>query len=108
MHRILTCVAAAAILFAAGPAFADAGGPYKMDAKGKCHDAKGAYATASKCKAGMSAMTSATGGKCRDTKTKKFVKCGAAGSEPVPAMAATSAAKPASTTAATTTTPKKK
>jgi hypothetical protein len=32
-------------------AAADANGPYKLDAKGKCHDAKGKMASKSKCAA---------------------------------------------------------
>jgi len=83
MHRTLTLMAAA--VMAAGiatAASADAGGPYKLDAKGKCHDAKGAFAKADMCKAPAAA---AKPGKCRDVKTKKFAKCGAAGTEPLPA-----------------------
>jgi hypothetical protein len=79
--RTLSLLAAVAALALAGPAFADAGGPYKLDAKGKCHDAKGGFAKAELCKA----PTAAAGGKCRDIKTKKFAKCGAPNTEPVPA-----------------------
>lgn len=79
--RTLSLVVAIAALSLAVPAFADAGGPYKLDAKGKCHDAKGAYAKPDLCKA----PASASGGKCRDIKTKKFAKCGAPNTEPVPA-----------------------
>jgi hypothetical protein len=73
-------IVALALLVIATPALADAGGPYKLDANGKCHDAKGAFAAASKCTAPMPTA----GGKCRDIKTKKFAKCGAPNTEPVP------------------------
>jgi hypothetical protein len=78
--RTLTLVAAVAALAIAAPALADAGGAYKLDAKGKCHDAKGAFAKAEMCKA----PAAAAGGKCRDVKTKKFAKCGAPNTELVP------------------------
>ena len=52
-----------------------------LDAAGKCRDG-GKFVAASQCK-----VTAPTG-KCRDIKTKKFAKCGAAGTEPVPAKAA--------------------
>jgi hypothetical protein len=120
MHRILTFVAAAAILFASapGPAFADAGPPYKLDAKGKCHDAKGRYAKTEMCKGAGATMapagaaatgaattttTTAKGGKCRDPQTKKYVKCGTPGAEPVPASTKSTTTKSATTTSATTT-----
>jgi hypothetical protein len=128
MHRILTFVAAAAILFASapGPAFADAGPPYKLDAKGKCHDAKGRYAKTEMCKgagattapaataAGAAATTTTTtattakGAKCRDPQTKKYVKCGTPGSEPVPASTKSTTTTSTTTPAGTTTTTKKK
>jgi hypothetical protein len=50
-----------------------------LDASGKCRDG-GKFVEASKCKAPTPAAT----GKCRDKTTKKFVKCGAPNSEPVP------------------------
>jgi hypothetical protein len=78
--RTLSLLAAIATLAIAAPAFADAGGPYKLDAKGKCHDAKGGFTKAELCKA----SSAATGAKCRDIKTKKFAKCGAPNTEPVP------------------------
>jgi len=49
-----------------------------LDAKGKCRD-NGKFVAASTCKA------PAPAGKCRDIKTKKFAKCGAPGTEAVPA-----------------------
>ena len=51
----------------------------KLDAQGKCRDAKGHYAKMEVCK-----TTPAAAGKCRDIKTKKFAKCGAPNTEPVP------------------------
>lgn len=79
--RTVTLLAAIAALALAAPALADAGGPYKLDAKGKCHDARGGFAKTELCKA----PSAATGGKCRDVKTKTFAKCGAPNTEPVPA-----------------------
>jgi hypothetical protein len=78
MTRTLSLIAVVTALAVAAPAFADAGAPYKLDAKGKCHDAKGAFATADKCKAPAAPQ------KCRDIKTKKFAKCGAPNTEPAP------------------------
>lgn len=49
----------------------------KVDASGKCRD-NGKFVAASMCKAPAA-------GKCRDVKTKKFAKCGAPGTEAVPA-----------------------
>jgi hypothetical protein len=51
MHRTSSLLAILAALSFTAPAFADAGGPYNLDAKGKCHDAKGGFVAASKCKA---------------------------------------------------------
>jgi hypothetical protein len=79
--RTLSLIAVIAAVSIAAPALADAGGPYKLDAKGKCHDAKGAFAKPDKCKV----PAASTGGKCRDVKTKKFAKCGTPNTEPVPA-----------------------
>jgi len=55
-----------------------AGAAPALDAKGKCRDG-GKFVAASMCKAPAAA------GKCRDVKTKKFAKCGAPGTEAVPA-----------------------
>ena len=52
-----------------------------LDAAGKCRDG-GKFVAASQCK------VAAPTGKCRDIKTKKFAKCGTAGTEPVPTKAA--------------------
>jgi len=76
MLRLIAIAAVASSLAAAAPAFADAGGPYKLDAKGKCHDAKGAFAAADKCKA-----TGKPAGKCKDAKGR-FAKCGTPGAKP--------------------------
>lgn len=61
-------------------ALATAGAAYAtpaLDAAGKCRD-HGKFVEAKLCTA------HATSGKCRDIKTKKFAKCSAAGTEPVP------------------------
>ncbi|MCI3133134.1 hypothetical protein [Phenylobacterium aquaticum] len=50
------------------------------DAATQCRDAKGKFI---KCPA--SAASTAPSTKCRDIKTKKFAKCGAPGTEAVPA-----------------------
>jgi hypothetical protein len=50
-----------------------------LDAKGKCRD-NGRFVAAAMCKA----PAPAAAGKCRDSKTKRFAKCSAAGTEPVP------------------------
>jgi|GEM_PF-3380222 len=73
----LAAVAAALSVLGTAPAFADAGGPYKLDAKGKCHDAKGGFVAGDKCKA----PTAKAGGKCRDAKGH-FAKCGTPGAKP--------------------------
>ena len=51
-----------------------------LDAAGKCRDG-GKFVAAEMCK---KPAATATGGKCRDIKTKKFAKCGAPGTEPLP------------------------
>jgi hypothetical protein len=48
-----------------------------LDAAGKCRD-NGKFVSAKHCQA------PAATGKCRDVKTKKFAKCSAANTEPVP------------------------
>ena len=62
-------------LAATGAAFAKP----ELDSAGKCRD-NGGFVEAKLC-----ATTTAAAGKCRDVKTKKFAKCGTAGTEPVPA-----------------------
>jgi hypothetical protein len=53
-----------------------------LDAAGKCRD-NGKFVAAAMCKTAAPAAT-----KCRDIKTKKFAKCSAAGTEPVPTASA--------------------
>lgn len=60
-------------LAAAGTALAKP----ELDSAGKCRD-NGKFVEAKLC-------TTAPAGKCRDVRTKKFAKCGTAGTEPVPA-----------------------
>jgi hypothetical protein len=69
-----TLAITAALVLAATSASAQA--PYKLDATGKCHNAKGAFAKAEMCK------TPAAGGKCRNDKGQ-FAKCDAPGAKPV-------------------------
>jgi len=52
-----------------------------LDAQGKCRD-HGKFVDAELC-----ATKAATATHCRDIKTKKFAKCGAPDTEPVPASA---------------------
>jgi len=53
-----------------------------LDAAGKCRD-NGKFVAAALCKTATPAA-----GKCRNIKTKKFAKCGTAGTEPVPTAGA--------------------
>lgn len=53
-----------------------------LDAKGKCRD-NGKFVAASMCQK----ADAPAAGKCRDIQTKKFAKCGAPGTEPLPAAA---------------------
>ena len=76
MSRTLTYIAAAAFALS----LAGAADAQKIDAKGKCHDASGKFAKMEVCKAAAAAPNH-----CRDIKTKKFAKCGAPNTEPVPA-----------------------
>jgi hypothetical protein len=70
-----TLTLCAAIIFAASTVSATPA----LDAQGKCRE-KGKFVAASMCK--VPAAKSA--GRCRDKTSKKFVKCGARHSEPVP------------------------
>lgn len=73
MHSLkLFAVATLALGFAGSASAAPT-----LDASGKCRD-KGKFVAASMCKPPAP-------GKCRDAKSKKFVKCGTPGAEPVPA-----------------------
>lgn len=76
MKTTLALAAALALALSAGTADAQ-----KIDKNGKCHDAKGKFAAMSVCKASAPAAPK----HCRDVKTKKFAKCGAPNTEPVPA-----------------------
>ncbi|HEY3798380.1 MAG TPA: hypothetical protein VGL58_08500 [Caulobacteraceae bacterium] len=71
----LSAFAIATSALAATPA----AGPYKLDAKGKCHAANGQFVTASLCAKPAAAPTS---NHCKDPKTHKFVKCGTPGAVP--------------------------
>jgi hypothetical protein len=61
-------------IFAAGTAYAAPA----LDSAGKCRD-NGKFVAAKLC-----ATNAPAAGRCRDAKTKKFAKCGAPGTEPVP------------------------
>ena len=75
MKATLVLTATLALALSAGAADAQ-----KIDKNGKCHDTKGKFAAMSVCKASVPAAPK----HCRDVKTKKFAKCGAPNSEPVP------------------------
>jgi hypothetical protein len=98
MSRTISVLAALSLLFSAFDASAAGGPPYKLDAKGNCHDSSGKFAKKSLC-TGSAPSTAATpttatassakvatpktaSQKCKDPKTKKFVKCTAAGAVP--------------------------
>ena len=78
MNRIT--IIAAVFALAAGAANAASTGPYKLDAKGKCHSSDGKFAKQTLCTAPKPVTTT----HCRDKTTKKFAKCGAPNTEPVP------------------------
>ena len=71
----------ATLAFAAGLAGSVNAAP-ALDSAGKCRDA-GKFVKADLCKKPLAAPA-ATGGKCRDIKTKAFAKCGAPNTEAVP------------------------
>ena len=76
MARLLAILAAAGLLLAAFDASAATGGPpYKLDAKGKCHDSSGKLAKQTLC------AKPAPSKHCKDAKGK-FAKCGAPGAVP--------------------------
>jgi hypothetical protein len=70
-------VAAVAFLSLSSPA-----GAQSIDKNGKCHDAAGKFAKMEVCKPAAAAPAH-----CRDIKTKKFAKCSAPNTEPVPSTA---------------------
>ena len=74
--RMMILAAVAALAFASGASAADPAGPYKLDAKGKCHAANGQFA-----KQGLCAPPKASN-HCRDPKSGHYVKCGTSGSVP--------------------------
>ena len=76
MRKMLMLAAVAAFAFANVASAADPAGPYKLDAKGKCHAASGQFVKAALCK------PAATPKHCRDPKTGKFAKCTAPGAVP--------------------------
>jgi hypothetical protein len=75
MRHSLSMLAVFALVAAAGTAMAAPA----LDAAGKCRD-NGKFVAAKLCATG----TAAPAGKCRDMKTKKFAKCGAPNTEPLP------------------------
>ena len=97
MIRFLISAFAALALVATASA-ATPVGPYKLDAKGKCHAANGPFVKQSLCGKSTTAvaaakpMTASAAAKpttaaastkrCKDPKTSKFVKCGTPGSVP--------------------------
>jgi hypothetical protein len=83
MTKMLAIIAAVFALGAA-PAVAatsTAPGPYKLDAKNKCHAANGQFAKQSLCAAASASAAKPAPARCKDAKGK-FVKCGAAGAKP--------------------------
>jgi hypothetical protein len=78
---MIAALAALGLMLTAFDASAATGGPpYKLDAKGKCHDSSGKFAKQDLCKAPASAT--APPKHCKDPKTHKFVKCTAPGAVP--------------------------
>jgi hypothetical protein len=80
MRRTFAVIAAlAALAFAGAASAADPVGPFKLDAKGKCHAANGQFAKQTFCKTPAAAPAPKH---CKDPKTKRFVKCGTPGAVP--------------------------
>jgi hypothetical protein len=77
--RMMMLAAAAVLAFAGSASAATGGAPYKLDAKGNCHDSAGKMAKKTLCAAPAAAPAS---NHCKDAKTKKFVKCGTPGAVP--------------------------
>jgi hypothetical protein len=80
--RQLTLVLMFALISAAGTAFSAPA----LNAAGRCQD-KGKFVAARLC------ATTTHAGKCRNVTTKKFAKCGTAGTEPVPQSSTSAAGK---------------
>ncbi|MES2294323.1 MAG: hypothetical protein V4527_13555 [Pseudomonadota bacterium] len=72
MRKALVAIAVIALTFTLTPAFAD-GGPYTMDAKGKCHDASGKFASKTLCATAAHTYKLDAKGACHD-ETGKFAK----------------------------------
>ena len=72
MQRTLA-IAAAVFTLAVIPAFAAPTGPYKLDAKGKCHSSDGKFAKQTLCAAPGHTYKLDSKGKCHD-ETGKFAK----------------------------------
>ena len=72
MRKSLAAIAVIALTIAFTPAFA-AGGPYTMDAAGKCHDSSGKFASKSLCAAAAHTYKLDAKGACHD-ETGKFAK----------------------------------
>ncbi|QUD90321.1 hypothetical protein [Phenylobacterium montanum] len=71
MRSTIAAVISVALLMGA-PGLSLAAGPYKLDDKGKCHDASGKFAKAENCKVAHIYKLDAKG-KCRD-EAGKFAK----------------------------------
>jgi hypothetical protein len=72
MRNTLAASVFVALAITLTPAFA-AGGPYKMDAKGNCHDSSGKFATKTLCAAAAHTYKLDAKGGCHD-ETGKFAK----------------------------------
>src|SRR5262245_60414201 len=68
MHRTLAAIAALGLLLVAFDASAAGGPPYKLDAKGNCHDSSGKFAKKTLCSAPAAAKPAAkpAAKQCRD------------------------------------------
>ena len=76
MRNTLALIAALALIGGGATAVS----AQSIDKNKQCHEAKGHFAKMEVCKAAKPAAA----GKCRDKTTKKFAKCGAPNTEPVP------------------------
>jgi hypothetical protein len=81
MKNLITAVAIAALSLGMS-SIATIATAQKLDANGKCHAADGKMAKMEVCKTAKPAATA--GAKCRDKTTKKFAKCDAPNTEPLP------------------------
>ncbi len=79
-HTLAAIIFVAATSLLSGSALAQ-----KIDANGRCHDASGKFAKMEVCKPADAKADTPT--KCRDKTSKKFAKCDAPNTEPVPAKA---------------------